>query len=255
MEKKYFSSTIQKAIDILNLFESNDKLYFTQIQDILKYNKSTLFRILYNLEYNKYLSKDTYGRYELGIKIFILGNRISQANKLIKISSPYLRKLSDEVNLTVNMGTLDRLDVVIIDKHDPPSSIRMIAHIGAIVPAHCTGQGKTLLAFSPKDKVKRIIDANGLRRYTPNTITTMDKLTNELEKIRERGYTIDDSEHEKHIRCVAVPIIDEANQIQAAISVTGLILDFQTHKKIERYAKLLKETRDEIRKKIGYTRK
>lgn len=251
---KYYISTIQRAIDILNLFEDHDKLYFTQIQEFLKINKSTLFRVLYNLESNRYLSRDKHGRYELGLRILILGNRISQANKIKKVAASYLEELSDKINLTVQMGILDGFDVVIIDKHDPPNTIKMVAHIGAIVPAHCTGQGKTLLAYSSKDKVEKIINSHGLKRYTPHTMTTVNGLSDELEKIRKRGYAIDDSEHEKHIRCVAVPILNENGELQAALSITGLIMDFPTHKEIEKYAKLLKETRDKIRKKIGYLR-
>ena len=249
---KYHISTIQKAIDILNLFENHDKLYFTQIQEFLKLNKSTLFRVLYNLENNRYLSKDEHGRYELGIRILILGNRISQANKIKKVASSYLEELSDKINLTVQMGILDGLDVVIIDKHDPPNTIKMVSHIGAVVPAHCTGQGKTMLAYSSKEKVEKVINTHGLKRYTPHTITTVNDLFDELETIKKRGYAIDDSEHEKHIRCVAVPILDENNELQAALSITGLIMDFPTRKEIEKYAKLLTETRDKIRKKIGY---
>ena len=97
-----------------------------------------------------------------------------------------------------------------------------------------------------------MINAHGLKRYTPHTITTVNDLFDELETVKKRGYAIDDSEHEKHIRCVAVPILDENNELQAALSITGLIMDFPTRKEIEKYAKLLTETRDKIRKKIGY---
>jgi len=49
IESKYTVGTIQKGINILNLFKTHSKLSFTDIQKTLKYNKSTLFRILYTL--------------------------------------------------------------------------------------------------------------------------------------------------------------------------------------------------------------
>ena len=82
MIDKYKVSTVQKAILVLNLFKNHQKLSFTDIQRKLNYNKSTLFRLLYTLEYNKYLSKDKHGRYELGLNIHILGNQISKESKL-----------------------------------------------------------------------------------------------------------------------------------------------------------------------------
>jgi DNA-binding IclR family transcriptional regulator len=230
MLKKYYSSTIQRALNILNLFEDYNKLSFTQIQNILKFNKSTLFRVLQNLENNNYLSLGKHGRYELGLKIFILGNRISSANKLIKVASPYLKNFSDRIKLTVHIGILDGLNVVIIDKYEPPNTIKMVSHIGGIVPAHCTGQGKVLLAYSSEEKVKRIIKDHGLKKYTSNTITTTEGLFNEINKIRKYGYAIDNSEHEKRIRCIAVPIINESNELEAAISITALSMDFNSRK-------------------------
>ena len=148
MIDKYKVSTIQKGIDILNLFKVNQKLSFTDIQKKLSYNKSTLFRILYTLEQNKYLARDKHGRYELGLDIYILGNQISKVSKLEKASDSSLKKLAETTHLTAHLGILDSLDVIIIAKYNPPnSSINMVSRIGSSVPAHCTGQGKVLLAF------------------------------------------------------------------------------------------------------------
>jgi len=253
MQEKYNVFTIQKGINILNLFKKYNKLSFTDIQKDLKYNKSTLFRILYTLEKNRYLSKDKNGRYELGLNIFILGNQISRVNKLKRVSDFYLKELAEQVNLTVHIGMLDGLNVIILDKYDSPnSSIKMVSRIGASVPAHCTGQGKALLAYSPRDKVEKIINTYGLHRYTPNTITTSNKLFVELQNIRKCGYAIDNSEHEKHIHCIALPILNEFNKVEAAISITGLVIDFPSQEVVNEDIRLLQMTRDKIREKMNY---
>jgi len=253
MQEKYNVFTIQKGINILNLFKKYNKLSFTDIQKDLKYNKSTLFRILYTLEKNKYLSKDKNGRYELGLNIFILGNQISRVSKLKKSSDLYLKKLAEQVRLTVHIGILDELEVIIIGKYYPTnSSIKMVSRIGASVPAHCTGQGKVLLAYSSRDKVEKIINTYGLHRYTPNTITTPKELFAELQKIRKCRYSIDNSEHEKNIHCIAIPILNEFNELEAAISITGLVIDFPSQEVVNENIRLLQMTRDKIREKMNY---
>ena len=253
MIDKYKVSTIQKGIDILNLFKINQKLSFTDIQKKLSYNKSTLFRILYTLEQNKYLSRDKHGRYELGLDIFILGNQISKVNKLERAADSYLNQLAEDTNLTVHLGILDGIDVIIIGKHNPPnSSINMVSRIGAPVPAHCTGQGKVVLAFSPKLKVEKIIHSHGLKRYTPNTITTEKELFKELQIIKDRGYAIDNSEHENRIHCIAIPILNELNELMAAISITGLEIDFLENDIVEKYKNLLFDAREKICIKMNY---
>jgi DNA-binding IclR family transcriptional regulator len=208
--------------------------------------------VLYTLEQNKYLSRDKHGRYELGISVFILGNQVSQANKLKRVAAPYLKDLSQQINLTVHLGILDGLDVVILDKFYAPDNIKLVSKVGRAVPAHCTGQGKTLLAYSSRELVEMIINKHGMTRYTPNTITTMDGLFEELRQIRERGYAIDNSEHEKHTRCLAVPILNKENQIEAAISMTGLIMEFPDNETIAQKAAIIQEVRDKIRRELRY---
>jgi DNA-binding IclR family transcriptional regulator len=252
MKKEYHSSTIQRAIDVLNIFKEHEKLSFTEMLQLLNFNKSTLFRVLSTLCDNKYLRKDDGGRYELGLNIFILGNRISGEYQLKKVAAPFMQELSRRLDLTAHLGILDGTSVIIIEKTEPHRSITMVSRIGGSVPAHCTGQGKTLLAYSPREAVENLISAHGLKRYTPHTITTANGLFEEFEAIRRRDYAVDDSEHEKHIRCVAVPILDEEEKITAALSVTGTIIDLPDNETIERTVEILWEIRDKIRKEIGY---
>ncbi len=255
MDAKYTVDTIQKGINVLNLFKTHSKLSFTDIQKALNYNKSTLFRILYTLEKNQYLSKDKHGRYEIGLNIFILGNQLSRIGKLKKGSEVYLRELAEETNLASHIGILEGIQVLIIEKYDPPnSSIQMVSRVGRPVPAHCTGQGKALLAYSPRKIVEKIINSYGLKCFTPNTITHPDNFFAELEKIRERGYAVDNSEHEKHIHCIALPILNEFNELEAAISITGLMMDFLDEEVVNKNIRLLQKTRDKIRERMNYVK-
>jgi IclR family transcriptional regulator, KDG regulon repressor len=250
---KYILGTVQKAFNILDLFVTRPTLSFTELRDALHLNKTTLFRLLFTLEHNHYLVRDEHGRYRLGINAFVLGNSFSRESLIRRVATPHLTALSKRIGMTVQMGFLEGTAVVILQKIDPPSSIKMFSRVGAVVPAHCTGQGKTLLAYSPKEKVGEIITTHGLTRYTPHTITTAKELFRELQAIRKRGYTIDNSEHEKHIRCVAAPVLNEQNAIEVALSITGTVMDFPDDDTIARHAALLQETAERIRKELRFS--
>ena len=171
------------------------------------------------------------------------------------MSEIYLKELAEETNLTSHIGILEGLQVLIIEKYDPSnSSIKMVSRVGRPVPAHCTGQGKALLAYSSRKIVEKIIKNYGLQSFTPNTITRPDAFFTELEKIREQGYAIDNSEHEKHIHCIALPILNEFNELEAAISITGLMMDFLDEEVVNKNIKLLQKTRDKIREIMNYVK-
>lgn len=250
--RNYLSTTIQKAFDILNLFKDHTELSFREIQQRLGFNKSTLFRLLYTLEQNQYVTKSESGKYHLGLRLFILGNSFSRESQILKVATPYLKELSQKINLTVHLGILEGTNVVILHKIDPPNGIRMLSRIGLAVPAHCTGQGKALLAFSPGEKVEEIINFHGLKRFTPNTITTAEGLFEELKLTWQRGYAIANSEHEKHIKCVAVPVLNRQGGAEAALSITGLVVDFPAEQTIETYASLLQGVAANISRELGF---
>ena len=62
-----------------------------------------------------------------------------------------------------------------------------------------------------------------------STITTKAKLLEELENIRNKGYAIDNMEHEFGISCVAVPLFGQSHEVIGAVSVSGPSLRFDTN--------------------------
>ena len=93
--------------------------------------------------------------------------------------------------------------------------------LGLMNAMHCTGNGKLILQQYSDDQLNKLIAAKGLTRYTDHTITTKEALLDELEKIRKRGYAIDNEECEIGARCVACPICDYTGNIIAGVSITG----------------------------------
>jgi DNA-binding IclR family transcriptional regulator len=91
---------------------------------------------------------------------------------------------------------------------------------------HCTGCGKAMLSQMREEDVKAIVDHYGLPQYTPTTITNYDDLMQELQRDRERGYSIDRSEETHGVKCVAVPIRSK-QKVLGAVSISGSIISMQ----------------------------
>jgi IclR family acetate operon transcriptional repressor len=81
--------------------------------------------------------------------------------------------------------------------------------------------GKAILAFLEKADVDAIIRQRGLRRFTAHTITTRTDILTEVQGIRERGFSIDDCEHEDGVRCVGAPIRDHNGRVVASLSISA----------------------------------
>src|SRR5262249_42048667 len=119
-------------------------------------------------------------------------------------------------------AVLDEWQVLYLERLQSPHPIGfMRSRIGAIVPAYCTSLGKTLLAFRPADEVDAWLRSQALKTMTPWTITSPRRLRRDLRTIRERGYSLDEQEHELGVRCIAAPIRNHTGDVVAAISIAG----------------------------------
>lgn len=93
---------------------------------------------------------------------------------------------------------------------------------------YCTGLGKAMMAFLPEQEQKEYT-SRPLEPYTETTITDSQTLLKELETIRQRGYAIDDMEHEYGVVCIGVPVFGNDGRVVAAVSVSAPSLRLKKH--------------------------
>ncbi|MGA9598229.1 MAG: IclR family transcriptional regulator [Acidimicrobiia bacterium] len=108
---------------------------------------------------------------------------------------------------TMQLGVLDGLEVIYIARHDGSQPVHLASEIGRRLPATCTALGKAALASLPHDELdRRLVDAEPLPVLTPRSHRTVTALLADLEKVRKRGYAIDDEETAPGIVCYAVAL-------------------------------------------------
>jgi len=140
--------------------------------------------------------------------------------------------------------------VLYIRIRESRQAVRMSQSLGSRAPAYCTSVGKALLAFQPIEVVQQVIE-QGLKRFTPNTITDSDMLLSELASIRARGYAIDDEEIEVGLRCIAAPIRDHSGQVVAAISVAAPV-QRMTKKQVQGTTPTVVAAAEAISRRMGF---
>ena len=97
----------------------------------------------------------------------------------------------------------------------------MAAEVGDRTWAHVSGLGKVLLAWGNDDAIELVLRERGLPALTDRTIVDRATLDVELERIRSRGYAIDDEESAYGLRCVAAPVRDGRGAVVGALSLSS----------------------------------
>lgn len=220
-------ASIDRALRILTVIGGASRgLSLDELAVRLEVPKSSLHRILAALKYRRFVSQpEPGGPYFLGTELLATAFRFSDTLDLRALVHPYLARLSRELNETAHMAVLDGAEVVYQDKIESSHSIKLTSVIGGRNPAHATGVGKALLAWTyPADEALRDWAAGRepLPARTPSTITSVDQLAAELSAIRHRGYALDMEENEHGVRCAAVAIFLGRSVPAAAVSVTVL---------------------------------
>lgn len=215
--------SVERALKILEILaDYPDGVGVTELSLKLDVAKSTAHRLLNTLSDHHYVSKDTKtDSYVLGTQILLIANQVQENLSIVEIAKDEIINLSLLTNETVHLCLFDKDEIVYIDKVESNQTIRMHSRIGTRSLMHCTGVGKSILAFLDKEEVEAILSRKGMIVRTNNTISNLEDMWVELERISKNGFAIDNIENEEGIRCVAAPIFDHNKRPIAALSISS----------------------------------
>jgi DNA-binding IclR family transcriptional regulator len=245
--------SLQRAMNILDLFdEQTSELGVTEIAEKLGMHKSTAAGLIYTLEHNGYLEQEPETRkYHLGFKLVERAFTLLDQIDIREMALPDLQELRDWCDESVNLALRDGGQIVYVARLTTTQSLGMRAKVGYRAPMHCTALGKAILSGSSVKEVEQFITQHGLPAVTRQTITDGEALRQELVRIREQGFALDDEENEVGVRCVAAPIYDHTAQIVAAISVSAPIQRVPMVD-VPRFGEKVRDAAQAISCKLGY---
>ena len=245
--------SVVRAVSILEAIAAanGDRIGIQNLAKATKLSKATAYRIATTLVNLEYIEKDENNKYSLGLKLITLSSVILNNLQVLNVAKDELVSLSQEVELTAHLGTLDGNDLLYLSKANTNASIQTTSYVGQRSYVHSTSLGKALCAQLTSDEVLQILDDKGMPRFTDHTITDPAAYLKDLEQVRCRGYAIDNEENEKFVRCVAAPVFDHSGKTIAAISVSGLIVHVPEEKLVA-LAEIVRGRASKISAKMGY---
>ena len=217
----YLIESVDHAPRLLLLFHQQRDLRVTDVARELNVARSTAHRLLSTLAWRGFVAQDRLSKsYRAGHALFEIGlSSISELDVRRKAHAQ-LEGLSADLRETVNLLVLEGGGCRFIDGVESNQPVRVTIRTGTLLPAYSTAGGKALLAeLSPED-VGALYLTNGLRKVTDRTITDLDELQAEFEKVRKRGYALNIDESEMGLRAVAVVIRNRSGRAIASLAVS-----------------------------------
>ncbi|MDQ0338279.1 DNA-binding IclR family transcriptional regulator [Caldalkalibacillus uzonensis] len=254
-ETKGLINAVDRALRILDLFtDQQPELKLTEISKTLNLHKSTVHGLLRTLAYHGYISQNPEtGKYRLGLKFLEKSDRVLHALDLRKIANPHLQKIANKYGESTHLVILEGGEAIYIDKIEGHLAIGMYSRISKRAPIYCTAVGKVLVSEKPEWELKEIAQNQNYIMHTKNTIKNADELLEEIRRVRELGYGMDDEELEIGLRCIAVPVRNNTGSIVAAISISGPTMRL-SNKVLPEVVDSMKKAAAQISSELGYQR-
>lgn len=185
--KQYSAPAAACAAEVLLALRGSDKKSLAELHRELGGSKGLIFRVLHELIPRGLVERDAGGLFQLGIAAFeISAAYLTQTDPQNRIRE-LMQAFAEEHKTTITLGVLQDTEVLYLMKFVGPRLYGTVAGVGERLPANCLAIGKALLADLP-DAVVRKRFRNGLSTMTPSSLSTIDELLAELDRIRARGY-------------------------------------------------------------------
>ena len=243
----YHAQALARGLKILNALADTDSATLTlgELREVVELPKSSLIRILSVLEeydFIRRVSDDGTDR-AVGPAVVRLAEAYLASANAGSLIQPYLRELADSLGQTTNAAVLDGTSILHVCVEEPVRPLRYRSHVLRDY-AHSTGLGKALLAWLDPAKLASHLPDEPFPARTSHTITSKEAFLEELDAVRDRGYSLDDEESDEGVRCVSVPILHNGHSI-AAISISGAKGEL-SNPSLDAAAKQLSEAADQI---------
>ncbi|MFC6767674.1 IclR family transcriptional regulator [Natrinema soli] len=240
------------TFEIIETLAEADGGQITEIADELGLAKSTIHRHLATLEDLEYVVKDG-DRYRIGFRFLELGEGTKKRTDTYQMASQKVKKIAEQTAERAQFVVEEHGKAVYVFGETGEHAVQTDSVIGKYRPLQSMAAGKAILAYLPEERVEEIIQQHGLPSLTENTITDEDELYEELEEIRERGYSINDQETIPGLRAIGVPIECPDGGVFGALSVSGPTHRVQGDRLEETIPNILLGTANELELDMKYS--
>jgi DNA-binding IclR family transcriptional regulator len=220
----YRAPAVTRAMAVIELLvDSPEPQKLSTIARELEMPKSSCFTILSTLEAAGYVRQgEDNDAWALTLRLYYLGMKTAQAADIVPVAQPLLERLRDETGLTSNLALLDARSISYAIKVDAPSFVRFETTPGRRASLHLTAVARAVLAHLPTEVRNGMLRGYRFEGGTSHAFRSRREFDAELERVRKRGFAVEDQEEMLGVRCLAAPLMATDERCIGAVGVVGL---------------------------------
>jgi IclR family pca regulon transcriptional regulator len=215
-----FVQSLARGLSVIRAFDADHTtLTLSQVARRTNLTRATSRRLLLTLEELGYVRSDG-KEFQLTPLVLQLGYAYLSGLSLAEHALPHMQALSARLSESTSAAVLDHDDIVYVARVATRRIMRVAIAVGTRFPAYATSMGRVLLAGLDEEKLSAVLDSVPLVPLTPRTVSSRERLLDELSKVRAQGWAMVDQELELGLISMAAPIRDGDGQVIAAVNVS-----------------------------------
>jgi DNA-binding IclR family transcriptional regulator len=212
---------VENSFAILETLVEEDGATLAHLDRCLETSKSTIYHHLETLRDLGYVARRD-EVYHVDLSLLTLGGYCRDSQVLYQYGRQFAEAAADATGEFAALTMVHRLHSIHLYRVEGENALPTDSYLGMQYKLHTVASGKAVMAHMPQDRIEEYVETVSLEPRTKNTLTDLDTLLEDLERIRERGFALDDGEHIVGLRGVAVPIIDrDTEEPLGALSIAG----------------------------------
>lgn len=258
----YPTTALDRGLRLIQLVRDEGSIRVVDAATELGVSRSSAHRLLQALVYRDFLVQNEDRRYDAGPALFAHATRSSWTHELKTLARPHMAGLSDQVGYSVNL-------MIHVDWH-----IRFLTCVtlpggtldrsGALMAAHLTAGGRTLLAqlddgtlarayLSPAprpDSLARSLPPHARAERPSLSQPEFDQLLERVKRTRRSDFALSRGEVFRSDSAVATAIRDRAGQAIASLTLSARMPKVLDSREVDRVLGPLFEARQAVQSEL-----
>ncbi len=187
-------------------------------------SKTTIHRHLRTLVNREFVRQDALSlRYEPGIKLFQLGERLRERFGILGAARAEMERLRDESGQAVTLSTLVHDKVLILELVQGNTIVEFGIRPGTQMDLHNSAHGKVALAFGPAQLLEACMHPATTRatRARRDSAPSESLLRKQVTTARKQGWATAANEVVFGVNALAAPVFDHRGSFAGTIAIVG----------------------------------
>ena len=234
----YFSTTLEKGMKILSLFNQDRvKCSLAELSQLSGINKTSTYRFVNTFVQLGFLRREADTKLlKLGSRAITLGHGFIRGFDLLQMIKPIVDSAHQEHRLTIDTALFDDNSLLILYRRETGNTLTY--RLPTVTRnLHCSAMGKSVLAFQTPEEVEAYLRRTPLEKKTDNTLIDKKRLLAELALIRRRGYSINNEEYIPGLIAIGAPLVDvDTKQVLGSVCFDMNVVQMSAREMEKKYA-------------------